>query len=102
MHFNKELYIRLKSVCVCVSHTETTFSTLHALNEDPSTVGKDPVPTAVTVLSIHHGTQGMGYFKQLSSGLMMLLQWYDDIVCDFFTTFWSMHLQENKTNVLLQ
>lgn len=52
----------------------TTFSTLHGFNEDPSTVRKYPVPASVTVLAIHHGAQGMGYFKQLSPDLVMLLQ----------------------------
>lgn len=56
-------------MCMCV----TTFPTFHSLNEDPSTVGQYPVPAAVTVLSVHHGAQRMGDFKQLSSGLMMLL-----------------------------
>lgn len=52
----------------------TTFSTLHGFDEDPSAVGKYPVPAAVTVLAIHHGAQRMGDFKQLPPGLMMLLQ----------------------------
>lgn len=52
-----------------------TFSTLHGFNEDPSAVGEHPVPAAVAVLAIHHGAKRMGDLKQLSSGLMMLLQW---------------------------
>lgn len=34
-----------------------SFSTLHGLNEDPSTVGEHPVPAAIAVLTVHHGAQ---------------------------------------------
>lgn len=55
---------------LCVS---TTFSALHSFNKDSSTVGQHPVPAAVTVLPVHHGAKRMGYLKELSPGLMMLL-----------------------------
>lgn len=66
----KGIPVVVNELCYCV----ITFSTLHGLNEDASTVGKYPVPTTVAVLTVHHRAQRMGYLKQLLSGLMMLLQ----------------------------
>lgn len=74
-HFSL-LYLPNQICTLSVRCAVTTFSTLHGFDEDPSTVGKHPVPAAVAVLAIHRGAQRMGNFKQLSSGLVMLLQTY--------------------------
>lgn len=51
-----------------------TFSTLHALDEDPSALREDPEAAAVPILPVAHGAQSVRRLEKLPSDQILLLQ----------------------------